>query len=113
MTHTGMVRQGFDNNKPPAIFKRLKRMYGTPILQETDQALLRIHYQPVELMLRTTEEVQIFLMAHPDGYSKLNDVNLIIYAVIKLSKCGGLYTKDIERWQSKTKTYKNIWENLR
>ena len=108
-----MARRGFGNDEPPAIFKRLKRMYGTPILQEIDQALLRIHYQPVELMLRTTEEVQIFLMAHPDGYSKLNDVNLIIYAVIKLSKCGGLYIKSIERWQIKTKTDKNIEEKFR
>ena len=52
--------------------------------------------QPVEVVLRTTEEVQMLLMAHPDGYRKLNDVNLISYAMIKLSKCGGLYNKYVE-----------------
>ena len=39
----GMVRRGFVNNKPPAILERLKRFYGTPILQELDQALLCLH----------------------------------------------------------------------
>ena len=33
--------------------------------------------------------------------------------MIKLSKCGGLYTKSIERWQSKTKIDKKIWRNFR
>ena len=55
----------------------------------------------------------MFLMTHPDGDCELRDVNLISYAMIKLSKCGGLYTKAIERWQSKTKEDKNIWANLR
>ena len=63
-------------------------------------------------MLLTTEEVQMFLMAHSDGRRKLSDVNLISYAIIKLSKYGGLYTKTIERWQSNTKSEKRIWENF-
>ena len=33
--------------------------------------------------------------------------------MIKLSKCGGLYNRATERWESKTKEYKNIWENFR
>ena len=69
--------------------------------------------QPVDVMLQTIEEVQIFLMAHPDGDCELVGVNLIIYIMIKLSKCGGLYTKAIERWQIKTKEYKKIWANFR
>ena len=118
MTNTGMTRQGFGNNEPPAILERLKRLYGTPSLQELDQVLLRLHdpmdhNQPVEVMLHTTEEVQMFLMAHPDGYRVLSDVNIIRHAMIKLSKCGGLYTKAIERCQSKNKTDKNIWANFR
>ena len=33
--------------------------------------------------------------------------------MIKLFKCGGLYTQSIERWHSKITTDKNIWETLR
>ena len=55
----------------------------------------------------------MFLMAHPDGDQELSNVNFIIYAMIKLSKCGGLYTKAIERWNSKNKSDKKIWKNLR
>ena len=54
----------------------------------------------------------MFLMAHPDGDRQLSDVNLISYAMIKLSKCGGLYTKAIERWQIKAKENKKIWANF-
>ena len=54
-------------------------------------------------MLRPTEEVQMFLMAHPDEDSKISYVNIISYTMIKLSKCGSLYTTSIERWQRKTK----------
>ena len=108
MTNTGMARQGFDNDKLPDILKLLKRLYVTPSLQELNQALLRLHEtmdrnQPVEVMLRTTDEVQMFFMSHPDGDRKLRNVNIISYAMIKLSKCGGIYTKAIEMWQSNTK----------
>ena len=100
MTNTGTERRGFGNDEPPAILECLKRLYGTPSLQELYQSLLLLHEpmycnQPVELMLRTTEEVQMFLMAHTDRDRKLSDINLISYAMIKLSKCGGLYTKAI------------------
>ena len=63
-------------------------------------------------MIRATEEVQMIPMAHPYGYCKLSNVDFISYAMIKISKCGGLYTKAIERWQSKTKEDKNIWAHL-
>ena len=52
--------------------------------------------QPVEVILHTTEEFQIFLMAHPSGDCKLSNVNLMIYDMIKLSKCCGLYNKYID-----------------
>ena len=55
----------------------------------------------------------MFLMAHPDWDHKISDVNLISYAIIKLSKCGGIYNKAIERWHIKTKQDKNIWANFR
>ena len=43
---------------------------------------------------------------------KLRYINLISYAIIRLSKCGGLYTKAIERRKRKTKEDKKIWENF-
>ena len=118
MTNIGMARQGFVNNEPPAILKRLNILYGTPSLQELYQALLRIHYpmylnQPVKVMLSTTEEVQMFLVAHPDGDREHRDVNLMSYTMIKLYKCGGLYTRAVERWKIKTKEDKKIWANFR
>ena len=118
MTNTGMARRGFGNDGPPTILELLKRLYGTPSLQELNQVLLRLHgstnrNQPVEAMIRTTDEVQMFLIAHPDGYHELINVNLIRYTMIKFSKCGDLYTKTIEMWHSKTKTDKNIWVNFR
>ena len=102
MTNTGMVRQGFGNDEPTAILEHRKRLYGTPRLQEIDQALLRLHglmdsNQPVDVMLCTNEEVQMFLMAHPVGDRELSNVNIISYMVIKLFKCDGIYTKAIER----------------
>ena len=95
MTNTGMARRGFGNYETPAILKRFKRLYVTPSLQELDQDLFRLHEpiycnQPVEVMLCNTEEVQIFLMAHPCGDRELSDVNLISYGMIELLKCGGL-----------------------
>ena len=67
----------------------------------------------VEVTFRTTKEVQMFLMAHPDGYFQLNDDNLISYVTIILSKCGGIYTKAIERCHSNTATDRKIRENFR
>ena len=55
----------------------------------------------------------MFLMEHPYGDHKLSYVNLMSYAIIKLFKCGGLYTQDVEQWQSKTKYEKKIWTNFR
>ena len=108
-----MARQGFGNVEPPAILERLKRLYCTPSLQELEQALLCVHgpmdcNQPVEVMLCNNEEVQMFLMAHPYGDSELSDVNLLSYAMIKISKYGGLYTKAIEGWKTKNAADKNI-----
>ena len=67
MTNTGMVMQGFGNEKPTSVLELPKRLYGKPSLQELDQALLSLHNpiycnQPFKVMLRTTEEVQMLLM---------------------------------------------------
>ena len=113
-----MTRWVFGNNETPTIIEYQKRLYGTLSLKELDQALLLLHSpmdhnQPVEVMILTTEEFQMILMAHPYGDNEIRNVNIISYATIKLSKCGGLYNRATERWKSKTKEYKNIWENFR
>ena len=100
MKNTGMAGRGFENDKPPAILKCISRLYGTPRLQEIDQSNIFFHNpidrnQLVEVMLRTTEKFQMFLMAHPDGDCELSDVNLIRYAMVKLSEYYGLYTNAI------------------
>ena len=69
--------------------------------------------QLVEVMLRTTEWVQTFFMWNPDGDCEISNVKIIRYDMIELSKCGGLYTKFIDQWQSNTKEDKKIWTNLR
>ena len=99
MTNTGMVRQVFGNDEPPAILELLEKIYVTPILQELYQALFRLHnpmYSNQDVMLLITEEFQMLLMEHPYGYHKLRDVNLISYYMIKLTKYDSLYTKVIE-----------------
>ena len=55
----------------------------------------------------------MFLMAHQDGDREMSDINLISYGTIKLSKCGGLYTKAMERWQAKLACDKKVWANFR
>ena len=47
-------------------------------------------------------------MAHTDGDRELSNVNIIIYAMVKLSKCGDLYTKAIDRWKTKDAMDKKI-----
>ena len=54
--------------------------------------------QPIEVMLRGIEEVQIFLLANPEEDRQFLEPNLIGYALTKLSECGGMYAKSLERW---------------
>ena len=49
----------------------------------------------------------MFLMENPDGDYELSDVNLISYAMIKLSEYGGLYIEAIYMWQIKNTTDKS------
>ena len=67
----GLVRRGFGNEYPLAIIARLCQLYGKPILNDVEQALLCMNQpmeqtQPVEVILRGIEEVQMFLLSHKD-----------------------------------------------
>ena len=58
--------------------------------------------QPVEVMLRGIEEVQLFLLANLGEELALKDPNLISYALINLTKTGGMYAKGIYKCQNRT-----------
>ena len=48
-------------------------------------------------MLRGIEEVKLFLVSNPDEDRVLTEPNLISYALIKLTKTGDMYAKEIKK----------------
>ena len=64
-------------------------------------------------MLQGIEEVQIFLLANPEEDRQLSEPNLIGYALIKLSKCGGMYAKSLERWNKVLPNNRKKWAIFR
>ena len=40
-------------------------------------------------------------MVHPEGDKEMSELQLIDYAMIKLSKTGGLYAKGMTRWRQR------------
>ena len=68
---------------------------------------------PIEVMLRGIEEVQIFFLANPEEYRQLSEPNLIGYALIKLSKCGGIYAKALERLNKVLPKIRKKWAIFR
>ena len=65
--------------------------------------------QPIEVMLQNIEQVQRFLLQNPEEDRQLTQVNLIGYAVIKLSKTGGMYQKALEKWQLRDVDERKSW----
>ena len=59
-------------------------------------------------MLRGIEEVQLFLLSHPDGNQEVPDHTLILYAMIKLNKTGA-YIKLLERWNARPLEERTTW----
>ena len=64
-------------------------------------------------MLQGIEEVQIFLLANPEDDRQLSEPNPIGYALIKLSKCGGMYAKALERWNKVLPNNRKKWAIFR
>ena len=99
----GLATRGFGNSKPYDVLAHMHSLYGKQSLTDLEGALSRLN-EPmncshlIEVMLRGIEEVQIFLLANPEEDRQLSEPNLIGYALIKLSKCGGMYAKALERW---------------
>ena len=89
-------------------------LYWKPILTELEGALLRLNEpmnrsHPIEVMLQGIEEVQIFLLSNPEEDRQLSEPKLIGYAPIKLSKCGGMYAKALERWNKVIPNNRKKW----
>ena len=77
--------------------------YGKPGIWEIKKALLCLDDpmdcdMPIEVMLQSLEEVQMFLLAIPEENRESTEVNFIDHALIKLSETGGFYTKAMEKW---------------
>ena len=99
---TGMGQRGFGTLTPRAILFKLFELYGQPTLTEIQNALLRMmapmdRLQPIEVMLRAVEEVQMFFLANPEEDMHMKESQLINHALIKM-KDTGMYTKAIDRW---------------
>ena len=116
--NTAMADKGFGKYTPVEVLQHLQQRYGLPSYGEIDQAMARLQepmdrMQPIEVMLRQIEEVQMFLLASPEEGREHSDVTLIQYALIKLSKTGGMYTKALERWGAKPPEKRKTWSVFR
>jgi hypothetical protein len=103
---TALAESGFGTATPPEILSSFEKNYGKPGFQEIKSALLRLNQpmdrmQPIEVMLRGIEAVQMFLLASPDEGRQLSEVNLIDRALIKLSGTGRMYAKALGTWNSR------------
>ena len=96
-----MGATGFGPLTVPQIISRMQLNYEKPGIAEIKKALLCLNDpidcdMPIEVMLRSLEGVQMFLLAIPEENRELTEVNMIDYALIKLSETGGFYTKALE-----------------
>ena len=54
----------------------------------------------------------MFLLAHQEGDKEMSESQIIDYAMIKLSKTGGLYVKDMTRWRQREPEERKSGETL-
>ena len=119
--HTGGTIMGatvFGTLTFPQIISRMKQNYGNPGIGEIKKALIRLNNlmdqkMLIEVMFRSLEEVQIFLLESPEGKRELTEVNLIDHALIKLLETGGFYTKALENWNGRAVTDRRKWATFR
>ena len=100
----GLATKGFGTTPPVDILVNLQHIYGKPSYQELDAAFSCLKYsmniiQLFKVMLILIEEEQPSFLSKPDEDRTLTKPNLIIYALIKLTKTGGMYSKCIEKCQ--------------
>ena len=85
-----MGATGFGPLTAPQIISRMQSNYGKPGIGEIKKELLRLNEpmdrnMPIEVILKSLEEVQMFLLASPEDNRELAEVHLIDHALIKLS----------------------------
>ena len=66
---------------------------------------------PIEVMIRTFEEVQMFFLANDEEDRKLRNTQLITHALIKMLATG-LYAKPIERWSNRDVKDHQLWSDF-
>ena len=107
--HTGapeMGATGFGALTAPQIIFSMQLNYGKPGIGEIKKALICLNDpidrdMPIEVMMKSLEKAQIFLLASPEENRELTEVNLIDHALIKLLETGGFYTKALENWNGR------------
>ena len=105
---------GFVPLMAPIIISCMNFNYGKPGIGEIKKALLHLNDpmdcdMPIEVMLRSLEEVQMFLLACPVENMELLEVNIIDHALNKLSETGGFYTKALEKWNGRLVADQRKW----
>ena len=68
---------------------------------------------PIEVILRSLKEVQMFLLESTEENRELKEVKIIDHALTKLSDMGGFYTKSLEKWNGRSVTDWRKWETFR
>eukprot|EP00978_Attheya_sp_CCMP212_P035525 scaffold155026_cov54-Attheya_sp.AAC.3 len=114
--NAALMATGFGTTMtPPDIMNRMRWLYGNKAtIQELERQLLILQHpmdrnNPVEMMLRGIEEVQMFLLADAEENQEMTEVQLIKYVLIKRSKTGGLYAKAIENWNARDPKDRKAW----
>ena len=88
--------------------------YGKPGIGDIKKALLRLNEpmdcnMPIEVMLQSLEEVQMFLPESPEENREWTEVSLINHELIKLSETGCFYTKALEKWNGRLVADRRKW----
>ena len=97
-----MGATGFGPLTAPQIISCMQLNYRKPGIGEIKKSLLRLNdlmdcNMPIEVIMQSLEEVQMFLLASPEENRELTEVNMIEHTLIKISETGGFYTKALEK----------------
>ena len=109
---------GFGPLTAPQIISCMQLNYGKPGIGEIKKALLRLNDpmdrdMPIEVILKSLEEVQMFLLASPEENRELTEVNMFDHALIKVSETVGFYTKALEKWNGRLVADQRKWATFR
>jgi len=65
--------------------------------------------KPIEVVLQSIEEVQLFLLAHPEGGHKMTKVQLIRTIIMKMRDLGRVWARPLEKWLVKPVLLRQTW----